>query len=434
MYRTNTTAPSGFSKNGNLMKRTGILTAVTALSILIVISCTHRAYKEERPGSEQLLEAGAAARANNNFAFDLMGNIAKDGENLIFSPFSISTAMAMTYAGARGLTSEEMADVLYFKRELDDFNRAYGSYLDLVSKMAGEDLSLNLANSIWAQQDYTFLDSYFETIEKYYNSTSFLVDFVNNRENVRLQINDWVYNETEEKISDLLEPGVLTTDTRMVLANAIHFKGSWLKEFDKDRTTEGDFFTANDRSVKADFMNRNDTIPYYEDDILQAISLPYADGGFSMLFVLPAEGFSTTDLLQDFNADYFKELLSNMEKTETSIHIPVFEIENKMELDRVLPEMGIRQAFSNNADFSGITGSLDLKIDKIIHQAIIEVSEEGTEAAAATAVVIIRKSLLENDSRKVFRANRPFLYFLIDNELNSILFAGITSNPAKGGN
>ncbi len=402
-----------------------IVLMILAVSVFMAFSCSHQAHRQESDANNMDEVAGG----NIRFAFDLIRNTAGEGENIVLSPFSISTALAMTYAGARGQTGEEMGMVMHFDRDPGNFSRGYSSYLNSVSRMAGDDLNLNIANSLWAQYDYTFLDSYFETLERYYGSSGFMVDFTSDTEKVRLEINEWVYRQTGENISDLLEPGVLTIDTRLVLANAIHFRGQWLKEFDRGRTREGDFYTYDDQSVKADFMNRTDTLLYYGDDLLQAVKLPYAGEGFSMLFILPARGVSPRELFNQFDAGDYQDMLANMEVAETELFIPRFKAESKVELDKLLSSMGMRQAFTNQADFSGITGGMDLKIDRIIHQALIEVSEEGTEAAAATAVVIIRKSLLEEDSRKVFRADRPFIYFLVENRYNSILFSGITSRP-----
>ncbi len=401
---------------------------------LMVAGCSHRAHQQDLPGQEpgdQTISEHNIPMQNNQFAFDLIRQVPAEDNNFVISPFSISTALAMTYAGARGETLEQMAEVMHFDPDQEQFHQAFGEYLTTLKQLARDNIDLNVANSLWAQMDYHFLDSFFEIVETNYGSKTFQVDYRQNREQIRQDINDWVYDQTREKIRDLIAPNVLTEDTRLVLVNAIHFLGSWLKEFDKTLTREDNFYLRDRQTARADFMHRRDTLPYYEDDGMQVLEIPYTGMDFSMLLVLPAENNPLTTLETTMDAGWFDALNNKTERTRLDIYIPRFEAETKLDLEEVLISMGMPHPFSRDADFSGMTGDLELKIDKVIHQAMIEVGEEGTEAAAATAVVVIRKTAIDMDEPKVFRANRPFLFFVKDNVNQSILFAGRVINPGK---
>ncbi len=415
------------------MKSNKQIVFIAAL-VVMMAGCSHRTH--EKAATDQVIDDAEEIKQsipmqNNQFAFDLMRQIPFEEDNFVVSPFSISTALAMTYAGAREATLEQMAQVMYFDRDQEQFHQAYGKYLQSIFELAKDNIDLNIANSMWAQEDYHFLDSFFDIVEAHYHAETFQVDFEGNREQIRNDINQWVYDETLEKISELIAPNVLTEDTRLVLVNAIHFLGAWLKEFDKDRTRENTFYLRDNTSVKADFMQRSDTLPYYGDDNMQVLEIPYAGETFSMLLVLPSEDIPLEDVEARMDTAFFANLIDSLKETELEVIIPGFEAETKLDLEKTLAEMGMPKPFSREADFSGMSGDLELKIDKVIHQAMIEVAEEGTEAAAATAVVVIRKTAIEVEQPTVFRANRPFLFFVKDNVNQSILFAGRVMNPEK---
>ncbi len=213
--------------------------------------------------------------------------------------------------------------------------------------------------------------------------------------------------------------------------NAIYFLGAWLKEFDPELTTEDIFYLRDREMVSTDFMRRSDTLPYFENDEKQLLEIPYNGGDFSMLFVLPAQGKTLEEVERGLDAEAFADMVEKMNEREVEVFIPSFKAETQIDLEDILANMGMETAFNRFADFSGMTGELDLMLDKVIHQAVIEVSEEGTEAAAATAVVVIRKTSIDPDQPPVFRANRPFLFFVKDNTTQNILFSGRIMNPAE---
>ncbi len=373
----------------------------------------------------------AIAENNNHFAFDIFNkiNTGKD-PNVVISPFSISTALAMTYAGAAGETAEQMAKTLHFHPDQNVFHPSFSNWMKAIEEKGKEGKSLQIANSLWPQEGYHFLESYFQILEQFYSSALYEVDYTGDREAIRQRINQWVMNNTNDLIEDLIKPGVLIEDTRLVLVNAIYFLSQWKIAFDEQGTHTNTFFLSPETRKDVSFMFMKDTLAYYENENLQLLELEYAEGDFSMVIVLPAEGLEANKFMADFDAETFAGLIQSAQKQELEVYLPSFKVRSSFDLEKTMSAMGMPLAFSNLADFSRMTGMKDLKIDKIIHQAYIDVNEEGTEAAASTAVVIIRKSAVVGDQPTVFRANRPFFYFIKENRNNSILFMGKTGDPS----
>lgn len=367
----------------------------------------------------------------NKLTLDLFKQLPDDGQNLVFSPFSIGAALGMTYMGARENTQEEMARVLHFPYNQEDFRLAFGEYIQSIKSFTSDSISLNIANSLWAQKDYHFLDGYFASTGEAFEAPVMQVDFVRNRENVRQKINQWVWEQTREKISDLISPDALTQDTRLVLVNAIYFHGLWGRAFDSELTFEDQFLMEGDNKTIAHYMFREGKYQFFGNDSLQIIELPYAGQKLSMFILLPSEGLSPGHFEHRLDAEKLADLFSHMEEQTVRAYIPRFKAESKINLEETLMNMGLNSPFGKEADFSGMTGNKDLKIDKVIHQAVIEVEETGTEAAAATAVIVIRKTALDPIEPIIFRANRPYLFFIRENEGQGILFAGRVVDPSQ---
>lgn len=407
------------------MFRTPILLTL-ALSI-IFSGCSRKAQKGifSRTAEEtQTIFEKPMPQRSNYFAFDLMRTLPSEGENLVFSPFSISAALAMTYAGAREQTMEEMSATLFFDADQENFHPAYGQYLNHLKEMAGDSIRLNIANRLWAQEGYHFLPSFFELIETHYGSSVREVDFRGPREPIRLDINEWVYQQTGENIPDLIGQGALTEDTRLVLVNAIHFFGRWMAEFDKDATRRDLFHNLDGSGSTADFMVREGQYPYYGTERLQALEIPYQEGNFSMVVVLPSEDTTLEDFELTFGAPGYFEVMQGLGQKKVLVSLPRFRVETGFNMEEVLSDMGMPRAFTNRAEFRGMTGDDTLKIDKVIHKAMIDVQEGGTEAAAATAVVMVQKTSIDIEEPIRFKADRPFLFFLKENGYDSILFMG----------
>jgi serpin B len=380
----------------------------------------------------------AVADANNRFAFDLYSQLAKDQEytdcNLFFSPFSLSSALAITYEGAEGKTAEEIRSVFYFPEE-DTARRDGFSALNAGINSGDPSYSLRMANALWAEKTYPFLAEYTTTAERYYGAKVTNLDFVKHPEESRVTINTWVEDKTEERIKDLIPAGVIDPMTRLVITNAIYFKGDWVKQFDKNKTTDAEFRTAPGTSVKIPMMQRTDDDAIYlysENSDLQMLSMPYehtTGKALSMVILLPR-----SDNLTITEASLSTGTLTALQQSATSrrvmIYFPKFTLETKYSLPETLGSMGMPTAFTGNADFSGMDGTKDLLISDVIHQAFVAVNEEGTEAAAATAVVMkLAAAPGGADPVPVFRADHPFLFLIQDNETGSILFMGRVMNP-----
>lgn len=371
-------------------------------------------------------------RGNNAFAFELYRQLreGQDG-NLFFSPYSISLALAMTYAGARGETERQMAETLHFTLPQNRLHPAFNELdLELQSRGEGEEgFRLHIANALWGQQDYEFLAEFLDIIAENYGAGLNLVDFVRDAEAARAAINEWVEEQTEGKIKDLIPPGVLDTLTRLVLVNAIYFNAAWDEPFNPALTTDGPFYLLDGRRVVVPMMRNTTFYSYGSGDGYQAIALPYEGGALSMLLVMPAEGeFAAFEDALD--ADRVDAILDNLSLQRVTLTMPRFEFESEFNLGNTLAAMGMPDAFSDAADLSGMTGNRDLRIQAVIHKAFVAVDEEGTEAAAATAAVIgLTAAPIEEPVE--FTLDHPFIFLIYDAETGTILFAGRVMNPAN---
>lgn len=366
-------------------------------------------------------------RANNQFAFKLYSELVKaETGNVFYSPYSIFSALAMTYEGARGITAEEMKTVFGFP-ESNILRPNFAAIYNRINE-ASEDHELRTGNALWTQKDYPFLEDYLRTVEEYYGGKAAALDFINEAEESRQTINAFIEEQTNHKIKDLIPPGTLDEYTRLVLTNAIYFKGDWKIAFNESLTSEEDFWIEPDRAVKVQMMHMrpNETIRFNYADMgdVQIIELPYKGGNVSMIIILPKdfeafESSLTLEKLDEYKAEMKEEKLDE-------IFLPKFELETKYFMQGTLSTLGMPTAFSGGADFSGMTGGRDLFISEVIHQAYVKVDEKGTEAAAATAVIMKLTAIPET---KVFRADRPFIFIIQDNETGNILFMGRIVDP-----
>ena len=376
----------------------------------------------------------ALVRGNTAFALDLYAQLkAKDG-NLFFSPYSISSALAMTDAGARGETALQMEKVLRLGPGGGEAHAAFNAFrqrLDAVE--AHGDVQLAVANSLWPQKDYPFLPDYLELVKARYAAAIEPLDFAGNPEGARTTINRWVEEKTREKIRDLIAPGNLDPLTRLVLVNAIYFKGSWASRFDAARTAEADFQVAADSIAKVAMMEQAGKYPYGETDECQVLKLPYAGGDLSMVVVLPREKDGLAALESQLSPERLAEWTSPLAERNVRVLLPKFKMTwGAAELSGNLKALGMADAFDENrADFSGMDGRKGwLYIGLVLHKAFVEVNEEGTEAAAATAVAMKVKAMPRPPVE--FRADHPFLFWIQEEETGAILFLGRVADPTKG--
>jgi len=366
--------------------------------------------------------------ANNLFALDLFSQLkneseSKDESNIFFSPYSISVALTMTYEGARGETAEEMENVLHIPEDKDIRRPNFARIINGINR-EDKKYELSTANALWAQEGYKFLEEYLKIVENYYGGKATNVDFVNELEKSRQTINRWVEEQTNDRIKELLHEGDIDELTRLVLTNAIYFKGRWLLQFDPEDTKELEFTTINGEKKSVPMMSLREEFNYAEIDGCQILEMLYEGEDLSMIFILPEDIRSAEENL---TVEKLSEWKDAMVKQEVDVLIPGFKLETRYYMKETLKEMGMILPFSLSADFSGMDGTLNLMIDKVIHQAFIEVNEEGSEAAAATAVVIKLKAAPA--PAPVFRADHPFIFLIQQRDTGNILFMGRVGDP-----
>ena len=370
--------------------------------------------------------------ANNQFAFDLYSKYKSEKGNIFFSPYGISTALTMTYEGAKGETAEEIQAVLRIPKD-DEKRRLESEKIYNQINKDSKDYKLSTANALWAQKDYQFLEEYVNNIGEYYGGKTTNLDFIKETEKSCVTINDWVEGQTNNKIKNLIPKGVIDSMTRLVLTNAIYFKGAWVLQFDEKDTKDENFKTNLGQTVKVPMMRLTGDDAEFncvKADKVQILELSYDGEDLSMLFILPKED-NLEKLEKSINTKKLSEWRSALEKQRVDIYIPKFKFETKYFMAETLKEMGMPLAFKwPGADFSGMDGTRNLYIGDVIHQAFIEVNEEGTEAAAATAVVMLWGSLGgEKPAIPVFRADHPFIFIIQQKETGNILFMGRVNDP-----
>ncbi|MBN1975410.1 MAG: serpin family protein [Sedimentisphaerales bacterium] len=384
----------------------------------------------------EITDSDAVSMGINKFAYNLYDKIKdspeikKNGGNLFFSPYSISAALGMTYTGARGNTAKEMADVLQLPPlELEKIAAAYGQLQNqLQANPKTSEYQLNIANALWGQKGYNFLPEFLEINKKYFDSGLTELDFAKSEE-ARKIINTWVEDKTKEKIKDLITPGALDPLTRLVLTNAIYFKGNWAVQFKEENTKPADFNVTENKKVEVPMMHQKGKYFYGESDTIQVLQMPYKGEELAMFIVLPKAGVSLSDVEKQINSEspYIFSSISRS-KQGVEVFLPKFKMTcGTIALKEILIAMGMKDAFSSIADFSGMTGKRDLFISAVMHKAFVEVNEEGTEAAAATAVIMQKD---EPRPTPVFRADRPFIFMITDiRGQNDILFMGRLVDP-----
>ena len=371
-------------------------------------------------------------RVNDNtaFALDLYGQLRTARGNFFFSPFSISTALAMTYAGARENTARQMAVTLHFTEAPNLLHRSMGKVLTQLNSVQQQTaVELRVANALWAQKGYKFRDEFIRIVHEAYQAELTQVDFRTASEAVRQSINAWVENQTDQKIKDLIQPGVLNALTRLVLVNAVYFKGFWDIRFKPADTREMEFWLSEGGPVKLPMMHQKHEFGYWENEWLQVLEMPYKNGSLSLIILLTKEKAGISALEKKLTLENTINWQNQLRQRKVVVFLPRFKIESEFSLNQTLTAMGMPDAFNPaSADFSGmVVGKRELYISSVIHKAFMEVNEEGTEAAAATGVVVGVTSIAP--SPPVFKADHPFVFFIRDNASQSILFLGRVANP-----
>ena len=382
--------------------------------------------------AEQL---AALVDGNNSFAMDLYQSLRGSGGNLFYSPYSISLALAMTYGGARGDTETQMSQALHFDLPQQDLHPAFNQLdLDLAQRSQAEDkdqepMQLHIANAVWAQQDYAFLPEYLDLLALNYGAGIHQADFVTQAGPVSKEINRWVSDQTNDRIQDIISPGMLDALTRMVLVNAIYFKADWEDQFDANDTEQAPFYLLDGSDVQVDMMSNDLTVPYVRGANYQAVELPYAGGTAAMNIIVPDQGqFEAFDAALDWSV--VEGILASLQPAELQLEMPKFTFRNQFALAEKLAELGMTDAFNPGlADFSGMDGTRDLYISNVIHQAFVAVDEKGTEAAAATVVFMTMSAMPMEELRLII--DRPFFFIIRDTASGQVLFVGRVLNPTQ---
>lgn len=380
------------------------------------------------------MNAAAVVEGSNRFALDLYQQVRSDTGNLFFSPNSISAVLAMAQAGAVGETAEQMARVLHLQMPSDRLHAGM-RIVRLFGESVGENKGarLHVANRLWAQEGYPFRPAFLQITREQYGAELESLDF-GQSEDARQQINQWVEEQTEQKIKGLIPARVLTADTRLVLTNAIYFHGVWSDPFLEDRTKDEAFHLTADDEIVVPLMHRRGAYRYAAMDELRILELPYGDGSLSMVVLLPDEVAGLGDLEAKLTFDNLQRWIGSLQhEDDVRVYLPKFKTASQFELSDTLRSMGMELPFdASAADFSGMADGSELVLSAVIHKAFVDVNEEGTEAAAATgAVVAVTAAPAEPKEPPVFRADHPFVLMIRDNRSGAILFLGRIVNPLQ---
>jgi serpin B len=370
-----------------------------------------------------------AARGNNAFAFRLYERLARKDGNVVFSPYSLSAALSMAYAGARGDTAREMARAL----ALAEPPEQHAGFAELIRSLNGHGISrdyqLHVANALWVERGEPLLDDFQAVVREHYGSRPRPLDFRTDPPAARQEINRWVADHTAGKVPELLGPQSVGPRTTLVLSNAVYFSAGWQSKFDAARTAPGEFQTGKDRKVTVPLMSQVGKFNYLDGGTFQAVELPYEGKDVSMLVFLPREANGLAALEKELSAERLAGWPPCFRAVELRVTLPRFRAGVGLSLKKQLGALGVRQAFSPGADFSGITGKNNLSLDEVLHQAVVDVKEGGTEAAAATHAVAVKRG----GSELAFAANHPFVFLICDNRTGAILFLGRLVDPAGSG-
>lgn len=397
--------------------RRALVLAVTAWMALVQMAVAQTAMQ------------GKDGNPVSGFDIRLYGELAHGDGNVFVSPASISSALDMTMAGARGATAKEMADVL----GVPDTAAAAAQYRKLAKQIdalqSSGAIQLSIANSLWAQEGIAFEEPFLKQLRQDFASELLKADYRGNSEGARQKINRWVSDKTQQRITDLIASGAIRPDTQLILVNAIYLKALWEQPFEQQKTEDGEFATLGGRSVKARMMHNEISAMYAEDTQTQMLELPYRGGSVAMIILLP----KPQDGLKQLE-DLLPQKLSTLRDTPTSrrisLALPRFTLRYQTDLVQPLAKMGMPSAFTDHADFTGMRKEDQLLISKVVHQAFVEVDEQGTEAAGATGVMMRPTAMRAIEQPVQFVADHPFVFVIVEKETNSVLFIGRLVDPS----
>jgi len=429
--------------------------AVVVLAVIVCVTClpagpggAERTPSGSHDGTPTAADPGDTAESrmkeapvlDSSFAIDLYQRLRGEPGNLALSPASVSMALAMTYGGARGETAVEMRRVLHFPEDPAEVHATFGEIYRAWNDAERTDYELRVANRLFGERTYTFEEDYLELTARHYAAPLEPADFRAAAEASRQMINAWVADQTRQRIDNLIAPGSIDRETRLVLVNAIYFKGQWLHEFDPERTRPAPFWTGPERSVQTPTMARTGRFRFARQPDVRLLELPYVGEELSMLLVLPEARDGLDRVEQVLDPELMQTWLDALRSTQVHVELPRFKIDpaEPIRLARTLIGMGMPLAFDRRgADFRGIADPPDpedrLYISQVFHKAFVEVNEEGTEAAGATAVVMLRVTSARVEQLEEFVADHPFLFLIREKSSGAVLFMGRVVNPGPSG-
>ena len=384
----------------------------------------------------------AVIEANNKFTIDLHKALKNDqnftGKNLFYSPSSLSIALAMTYMGAKGNTAVQMAQALHWKAiPQEQLHCEEKQYLHALQETNEEGNELLVANRLFAQKDFGLVQEFVQGTQKYYKAEIAMVDYQNDAEGARKEVNGWVEEKTKQKIKDLIPGGVFNSLTRLTLVNAIYFQGFWQNRFETWRTSPEQFFVSKDEKVDVRMMHLTEKFNYIRDGgglACQVLELPYQGKDLSMLIFLPHDINGLAKLEESLTHEKLQKAFKSVSQSqpqEVQVSLPRFKLTQQFLLNEILARMGVTDMFNKfKADFSGITPGVEkIYVSHVIHKAFVEVNEKGTEAAAATGGMVLYSGIKMRNPIPVFRVDHPFLLMICHKKSNAILFMGRMFKP-----
>jgi serpin B len=366
-------------------------------------------------------------RGNNEFALELYGCLRRHKGNLFIAPFSISSSLALAYAGARGDTAAQIAKVLHFSVEQESVHRAFARLLNHSSEEKATSARLHIANAVWGQKGHGYATTYVRLIEKYYGSKLIETDFASDLVQSLELINRWAQDRTHGRIKNFLNKQDLDTDCRMVLTNAVYFKAPWTAQFSKSATSYDTFWLTTDKKVKVPMMQQHGLFDYCDTGELEMLGMGYGTSSLGMFVILPKKGKTLDSIERAFTGKSLSEWIDKLRPHKVDVVMPKYTVTGEFRLGKELASMGMGLAFSNSADFTGITSQAGFRLRDVVHKTWLSVCEDGTEAAAATATVA--DVAISAPPRASFRADRPFLFLIRDGSNTHILFVGRITDP-----
>lgn len=414
-----------------------------SLVVFIFTSLNGYAQEEEQPVSVAEQKANlvenikSQVAGNNAFAQELYNRLKTKPGNLFCSPYCISSALVLPYAGSAGPTRAQFHTVLRYLTQEDSLFATFSwlnQHFTTPWYSGPNETRLYIANSLWIQRDFKILPKFMDIATKYFKSTLKLADFLRNPESSRQNINSWVKERTQGRIDQLLQPGEINSSTRLVVVSSIFMKAVWEHAFDPNLTTADSFFVNKTQTASVPMMTTTANFPYYQNNTFTILEMPYRGGEagqtqFSLLVFLPKDTYGLSSVENHILDISLENLLKSLRMERVIVSFPKFKFSSEFELNNTLQQMGMIEAFSENADFSGIDGERDLSLNHVIHKAYLSVDEKGTEAVAATAVTMEHRSVVHPESTTVFRADHPFMFMIIDKSINAILFTGRFVSP-----